>query len=169
MSLQSARHLLRGYCRPVNYLNLMKDLAKERGIHESAIQELIDSGEFTIETGRNYDLICRNPDFKPTLSKKTGIDKHDLLNVLNTADVFSTELDQPVRDAKWQSLKCPFHEDSHPSLRILLPDGGYECKGCGERGGSVIDFTMKLHHLSFPDSINYLANRYTSIRQMEQI
>lgn len=163
--MRTARELLRSYCKPVNSLHLMEALADEEGINRSGIQALVDSGEFVIETGSNYELIRRNPEFKPTLSKRTGIDKHDLLAAIDAAQVFGNELNQAVRDSKWQSVKCPFHEDNNPSLRILLPDGGFECKGCGERGGSVIDFTMKLHCLDFPQAIQYLATNYTAIRQ----
>jgi len=165
MSIQSARELLRDYCKPVNHLYLMEALAGEIGINRAGIQALVDSGEFVIETGSNYELIRRNPKFKPTLSKKTGIDKHDLLAAIDAAQVFSNELNQPIKDLKWQSVKCPFHEDSEPSLRILLPDGGFNCLGCGERGGTVIDLTMKLHSLDFSQAIDYLATNYTTMRQ----
>jgi DNA primase len=94
-----------------------------------------------------------------------GIDRNELLAAIDTAQVFSNELNQPIKDLKWQSLLCPFHEDSEPSFRILLPDGGFNCLGCGESGGSVIDLTMKLHNLDFPTAINYLATNYTTIRQ----
>jgi len=121
---------------------------------------MIDSGEFVLD-GK---LIRRNPSFKPKVSKKFGIDKAELLAAIDVATVFSNELSTTVRDAKWQSLKCPFHDDNNPSLRILLPDGGFECKGCGERGGSVIDFTMKLYGMNFPRAIQYLADSYTTLR-----
>lgn len=161
MSNQSARHLLRDYCKPANYTELVFALAEEKGIQESELHTVIDSGEFVLD-GK---WIRRNPIFKPSIAIKHGVDKQDLLTAVDTAHVFSNELDQPIKDAKWQSVKCPFHEDNNPSLRILLPDGGFECKGCGERGGNVIDFTMKLHRLDFPTAIQYLATNYTTIRQ----
>ena len=124
---------------------------------------MIDSGEYGIGQYNDIWMIRKSKLFIPTIApNKKALDKHDLLNALNAADVFSIELDQSVRDMKWQSLNCPFHEDSHPSFRILLPDGGFECKGCGETGGSVIDLAMQLHCLDFPQAINYLATRYTS-------
>jgi hypothetical protein len=168
MSIQSARELLRDYCKPVNYLNLIEALAEEKGIPQSAIQALIDSGEYGIGQYNDIWMIRKSKLFIPTIApNKKALDKHDLLNALNPADVFSIELDQPVRDMKWQSLNCPFHEDNHPSFRILLPDGGFNCLGCGESGGTVIDLTMKLHRLDFPQAIDYLATRYTSIRPQE--
>jgi len=136
-------------------------LAERKGIQQSDLRAVIDSGEFVLD-GK---WIRRNPSFKPTIAIKHGVDKQDLLAAVNAAQVFSNELDQLIKDAKWQSVKCPFHEDNNPSLRILLPDGGFECKGCGECGGNVIDFTMKLHGLNFPTAIDYLATNYTTRRQ----
>ena len=163
MSIQSARELLRTYCKPVNHLELMEALADERGIPLSDLQALIDSGEYGIGECNGTWMIRKSKLFTPKIdSKKIGIDKHELLAAIDTAQVFSNELNQTVKELKWQSLLCPFHEDSHPSFRILLPDGGFECKGCGERGGSAIDLTMKLHNLDFPQAITYLATNYTT-------
>ena len=165
MSIQSARELLRDYCKPVNYLYLMKALADERGIDQSEIQALIDSGEYGIGEYNGIWIIRKSKLFTPKVdSKKISIDRNDLLAAIDTAQVFSNELNQTVKELKWQSVKCPFHEDSEPSLRILLPEGGFNCLGCGERGGSAIDLVMKLHNLDFPESITYLADRYTTLR-----
>ena len=70
----------------------MEGLAAERSISLSDIQALIDSGEFVIEPGLNLEVIRRNPEFKPNVSKKIGIDKHELLAAIDTAQVFSNEL-----------------------------------------------------------------------------
>jgi len=166
MSIQSARELLRDYCKPVNYLHLMEALADERGIPQTDLQALIDSGEYGIGEYKGIWMIRKSKLFTPKVdSKKIGIDKQDLLTAVDAAQVFSNELNQPIKDLKWQSVKCPFHEDSEPSLRILLPDGGFNCLGCGESGGTVIDLVMKLHNLDFPTAINHLAANYTTIRQ----
>ena len=143
----------------------MNALAEERGIDESAIQALIDSGEYGIGECNGIWMIRKSMLFIPKVDlKKIGLDRNELLAAIDSATVFGNELNQPIKDMKWQSVKCPFHEDNHPSLRILLPDGGFECKGCGERGGTVIDLAMKLHGLDFPQAITYLADRYTTMR-----
>lgn len=41
-------------------------------------------------------------------------------------------------------MRCPFHEDEHPSLQ-LYPEDWY-CFGC-RRGGSVVDFAGYLWNL----------------------
>jgi len=145
----------------------MEDLAEKRGLQRSDLKALIDSSEYlvSIEGCNASQIIRRNPSYRPPVSIKRGIDKHDLLAAVDPALVFNTELNQPIKDMKWQSVKCPFHEDDNPSFRILLPDGGFNCLGCDERGGNIIDFVMTLHGLSFPKAIKYLAERYTGLSQ----
>jgi hypothetical protein len=166
--MNPARELLREYCKPVNHLVLIEALADERGINKSDLQALIDSGEYGIGQYNDIWIIRKSKLFSPGIksnsSNKIGVDKSELLAAIDAAQVFSNELNQTVKDLKWQSVICPFHDDEEPSLRILLPDGGFNCLGCGERGGSVIDLTMKLHCLDFPQAIQYLATNYTLIR-----
>lgn len=45
-------------------------------------------------------------------------------------------------------IRCPFHDDQNPSLRIYEGSGGWWCFVCNE-GGSVIDFIAKLFGLPF--------------------
>lgn len=165
MSIRSAKELMRSYCRPVNSLHLMEAIADDRGIDRSDLRSLIDSGEYlvTLESGFTSESVRRNPNYKPTVRNFGSIDKRDLLNAVNATTVFGIELSQAIKDMKWQSVKCPFHEDNHPSFRILLPDGGFNCMSCDEQGGNVIDFIMLLHRLSFPKAIDYLAHRYTGM------
>lgn len=40
--------------------------------------------------------------------------------------------------------RCPFHDDSTPSLKL---DGRYHCFGCGADGGDATDFVAALFHL----------------------
>ena len=125
---------------------------------------MIDSGEYGIGECNGIWMIRKSMLFMPKVDqKKIGIDRNDLLAAIDSATVFSNELNQPVKELKWQSLPCPFHEDDHPSFRVLLPDGGYHCLGCGERGGTVIDLVMQLHCLDFPQAIQYLATNYTTM------
>ncbi|MGE5073565.1 MAG: CHC2 zinc finger domain-containing protein [Anaerolineae bacterium] len=52
--------------------------------------------------------------------------------------------------------RCPFHDDQHPSLSVNFDEGYWHCfAGCG--GGSVIDFWMKLHSMSFAEAVSDLA------------
>lgn len=44
-------------------------------------------------------------------------------------------------------MLCPFHSDSHPSLKVYPGSRGWYCWVCNE-GGTVIDFVAKLFHLT---------------------
>ncbi len=58
-------------------------------------------------------------------------------------------------DAKGRG-RCPFHDDQHPSFSVNFEEGYWHCfAGCG--GGSVIDFWMKLNHMTFPEAVSDLA------------
>ena len=46
-------------------------------------------------------------------------------------------------------MRCCFHEDTQPSLRINLDFGGFHCFGCGEKGGDIVAFHQQRHHLTF--------------------
>ncbi len=59
------------------------------------------------------------------------------------------------------SLKglCPFHDERTPSFHVRPGPGLWHCFGCGE-GGDVFSFAGKINHLSFVESVEYLAQRY---------
>ena len=51
---------------------------------------------------------------------------------------------------------CPFHNEKTPSFVVTPDKKMFYCFGCHEHGG-VIDFTMKINQLSFPETIHQLA------------
>lgn len=56
---------------------------------------------------------------------------------------------------EWEGL-CPFHKEKTPSFTVNEEKGFYHCFGCGEHG-SVFDFVMKTDGLSFPETVERLA------------
>lgn len=54
---------------------------------------------------------------------------------------------------------CPFHSEKTPSFTVHQAKQIFHCFGCG-RGGDVFAFWMEYHNLSFPQSLNDLADRY---------
>lgn len=62
------------------------------------------------------------------------------------------------RDNKFKAI-CPFHDDSHPSLRIDRKPYGFVgyCDAC-DQGGSVIDFILAIHGCEFKDAIQMLRD-----------
>jgi DNA primase len=65
-----------------------------------------------------------------------------------------------LRSAGGGSLKglCPFHDEKSPSFHVTPAKQFFHCFGCQE-GGDVIDFVMKVDHLSFTEAVERLAAR----------
>ena len=57
----------------------------------------------------------------------------------------------------WRTALCPFHADSHPSLRINIERGGFCCMVCNAKGGDVIAFHMLRHNLPFIEACKALG------------
>jgi len=76
----------------------------------------------------------------------------------NIADIIGDYV--TLRRAGAGSLKglCPFHDEKSPSFNVRPSVGSFHCFGCGE-GGGVIDFLMKIDHLTFPEAVERLAQR----------
>ena len=57
-------------------------------------------------------------------------------------------------------ILCPFHNEKTASLKLYSGERpGWHCFGCG-RGGTVIDFVMKLFNLSFQQAILRLCSDF---------
>ena len=50
-------------------------------------------------------------------------------------------------------MRCPFHGDKGPSLKVYPTTGGWHCFGCN-KGGSVIDFVMEHEGCDFKAAVN---------------
>lgn len=55
---------------------------------------------------------------------------------------------------------CPFHSENTPSFSVSPSKGIFKCFGCGV-GGDVITFVMKRENLSFPEAVEFLADKYS--------
>ena len=53
---------------------------------------------------------------------------------------------------------CPFHSEKTPSFSVAPDKGIYYCFGC-HKGGGVINFTMEIENLDYPDAVRFLAKR----------
>lgn len=54
---------------------------------------------------------------------------------------------------------CPFHEEKTPSFMVSPSKNICKCFGCG-KGGTPINFIMEHEHLTFPEALRYLADKY---------
>lgn len=53
---------------------------------------------------------------------------------------------------------CPFHSEKSPSFSVSPARQMYKCFGCGV-GGNVLTFIMEYENYSFPEAMEYLAER----------
>ena len=58
--------------------------------------------------------------------------------------------------AKWKTTACQFHGGSD-SMRINTATGAWVCMSCGESGGDVLAYSMKLHGLEFVEAAKQLG------------
>ncbi|MGY4828191.1 CHC2 zinc finger domain-containing protein [Sphaerotilaceae bacterium SBD11-9] len=56
----------------------------------------------------------------------------------------------------WRTAPCPFHGGSD-SLRVNIETGGFKCMSCGQHGGDVLAFQMRLHGLDFVSAARALG------------
>lgn len=57
---------------------------------------------------------------------------------------------------KWKTGRCDFHGGSD-SLRVNTEAGGWCCMACGEKGGDVLAYRMKLHGEEFIEAARALG------------
>ena len=61
-----------------------------------------------------------------------------------------------IKKGKDYVAKCPFHDDTNPSMHISPDKQIFKCFVCGT-GGSAIQFVMKYEHLSFKEAMKKVA------------
>ena len=61
-----------------------------------------------------------------------------------------------VRKGKDYLAKCPFHDDTNPSMHISPEKQIFKCFVCGT-SGNAIGFVMKYEHLSFKEALKKVA------------
>ncbi len=68
---------------------------------------------------------------------------------------FTAELGELRGHGSWRSVRCCFHDDRHPSLRVNVKEGRYWCPVC-EAHGDGIGFLMQRNGLNFADALKAL-------------
>jgi len=53
---------------------------------------------------------------------------------------------------------CPFHIEKTPSFSVNPEKQIFHCFGCGE-GGNIYSFIMKMERVSFPEAVEFLADK----------
>jgi DNA primase len=81
--------------------------------------------------------------------------------IKNSADIVDVVSEFVPLHAAGKNMKglCPFHSEKTPSFFVSKERQIFNCFGCGEKG-NAITFIQKYKHLSFVESLHYLADRY---------
>lgn len=64
---------------------------------------------------------------------------------------YATELERLRTAGRHASARCPFHDDTHPSLTVNLETGAFRCHvpDCGAHGRGILDFHMARYGVGF--------------------
>ena len=60
------------------------------------------------------------------------------------------------RSAKWKTTTCNFHGGSD-SMRVNVATGAWVCMSCGEKGGDVLAYEIKVSNSEFVDAAKALG------------
>jgi DNA primase catalytic core len=77
------------------------------------------------------------------------------VSLLRLVEAAGVELKRKGQD--WHG-RCPFHDDRTPSLVVSESKNLWHCLGACQAGGSVIDWTMKRHGVSFRHAVELLRD-----------
>ena len=75
----------------------------------------------------------------------------------NPADYYRAQSLKVIGGGEWKSAVCPFHDDTHPSLRVRLDTGGFRCMACAAHGGDVLAFHIQRYGLAFIEAAKALG------------
>lgn len=76
---------------------------------------------------------------------------------INIIDIVGEFVDLKKAGKNYKGL-CPFHKEKTPSFVVSEERGTYKCFGCGE-SGDVFSFLMKRDNMTFPETLDYLADK----------
>lgn len=82
----------------------------------------------------------------------------EVRNAANIVSVISEYVALKKRGRNFLA-RCPFHNEKTPSFNVNEEKQIFMCFGCGV-GGDVFKFIMQIEHLSFPEAVRFIADRY---------
>ncbi len=97
----------------------------------------------------------RLSDYKPKSQKHFTQNRNinrDLIRAL-APEYYTNLYPQLKNKTGWQTVKCQFHDDRNPSLRVCLDHGGFKCQACNV-SGDLVKFHMMRQQKTFNETIN---------------
>lgn len=84
-------------------------------------------------------------------------DRDRVLEATDLVDLIGSDIPLQPKGRDWVG-RCPFHDDSKPSMRVVPEKQIYWCFPCGS-GGSAFDWMMNFHKMDFIEALKALAER----------
>ncbi|MBW1804244.1 MAG: DNA primase, partial [Deltaproteobacteria bacterium] len=84
--------------------------------------------------------------------------KEELKGVVNIAELIGQFVQLKRVGLNYVGL-CPFHPEKDPSFSVSPSKQMFHCFGC-KKGGDIFAFWMDYHHVSFPQALQDLAEKY---------
>ena len=81
----------------------------------------------------------------------------ELLSKVDIVDIIDEQVPLKKGGANYMAC-CPFHKEKTPSFSVSPTKQFYHCFSCGAHG-SAIGFVMEHQGLSFPEAVQFLADR----------
>lgn len=88
---------------------------------------------------------------------KSSIQK--ILETVRVEEVVGEYVNLKKRGTNYIGL-CPFHNERTPSFNVNPARNIFKCFGCG-KGGDAVNFLMEHEHFSYPESLRFLAKKYS--------
>ncbi len=82
----------------------------------------------------------------------------EIRNSVNIVSLISEFVALRKRGKNWVA-RCPFHTEKTPSFNVSEEKQIFMCFGC-QVGGDIFKFIMQIEHLTFPESVRFIAERY---------
>jgi DNA primase len=82
---------------------------------------------------------------------------NEITERLSLSDVVGSYVRLERRGNRYWGL-CPFHSEKTPSFTLLPDERGFHCFGC-QKGGSMFSFVQEIENLSFPEAVEFLAQK----------
>mgnify|MGYP002655752270 CR=1 FL=1 len=104
----------------------------------------------------NSNLVDINKIFKKRKSKYYSKKRSLNKSKLPLPSVFYSQLGIELKgNGTWKMAKCPFHQDTKPSMSINTIHGGFICHACGQ-SGDMLSFYMNFKQVDFISACNLL-------------
>lgn len=151
--------ILRNREKYINNKDLYLELHPETRQHFlELIFDQLKEGKFLTDINRDLrNMTWAYDSSQPDFEKRRNLDWERKYEQATRYVPIETVIHSLVPETKGKlMIKCPFHPDKTPSLKIYPKTRTWNCFGCGARG-SPLDFVMQFHHLGFKEAVEYLS------------